>query len=192
MSKPQKLESLFDVYIDAPEGCVPEKLHILLNSKFKSIADQYKNALFMARGIPFSQSLITLADPVALTYSKLLVDEIPDDKERAARAITMAMSTYERWADEAEKESWSLAMLTDNVFSNAPLPYPPQEEGLPGLLPELNPVRNLQNRTERRLKQILDYLDTDITFRMEVEAAINGQIAGAIRLAETDDAGFRS
>ena len=59
-------------------------------------------------------------------------------------------------------------------------------------MPEINPTRNLNNQTEKRLKLILDYLNIDIMFRVEVEQVINGAIAEAIKLVETDVAGFRS
>lgn len=185
-------KNLLDVFVDAPEGATPAKLHIVLNKKFKGYADQYKNALFLARGIPFSQSTVAMTDPLAMIYSRSLETEEPDDKKRAQRAIQMAIGTYNRWAEKAEEEAWTLAMLTDNIFTGDPEPYEDESESLPGLMPEINPTRNLNNQTEKRLKLILDYLNIDIMFRVEVEQVINGAIAEAIKLVETDAAGFRS
>ena len=185
-------DSFIDVYVQAPEGAVPEKLHIVLNTKFKGVAEQYKNALYVSRGIPFNMLTVVITDPLAMTFTKLLEGDIPDSTARAQAALSMTIQTYERWAAEAEQEAWSLAMLADNAFTSEPTPYEPAEEGLPGLLPELNPARNLANRTERRLKQISDYLDQDFEFKMQVQTVINGAISEAISLVETDAAGFRS
>lgn len=182
---------LIDKWIEAPEGSVPAKLHLKLDVNFKKNADRYQNAIMVARGIPFDRSNLTMMDWVSITYAKRMEAEIPDDKARAQKAIQMAAATYDRWEQKAEEEAWTLAMLVDgNSFSVDPLPYDEDDDTLPGIEPELNPQRDLNNPTERRIKQILDFMNQDPMFRITVQTEINGAIAEAIKLVETDIAGF--
>lgn len=181
--------ALVDKKLKAPDGT---ELHILLDADFKKNAERYQNALMVSRNIPFDRSTLTIMDWVAIVYSKQLEIQIPDDKARAQRAIQMAAATYDRWEEKAKQEAWTLAMLTKNKFSTPPEPYEDEsDDDLPGLMPELNPQRDLGNPIEYRLKQILDYINQDVMFQLDVQAEINGAVAEAIRLVETDIAGFR-
>lgn len=172
--------ALVDTTIDAPEGASPVKLHILLDKTVVGYAEKYKNALMSARGIPQNQTAIPISDPVAVFYVQ---QRFPADA-----AIREAISTYQRWAYQADQEGWILALLYDNVFSGTPEPYEP-DDNPPGII-VLEAPRNLNNLTEARLKLIRDFLNIDSTFDTRVMAAINDAIAKAILLVEADVAGF--
>lgn len=182
-----KFTNVVDVTIDTPEGAYPPKIRLLLNRNVIKMAEQYKDALFVSRHIPFNMNAIPISDPIAMIVGTQY--HISGNE-----AVMQAQNWYSEWAAEAEREAYTLAMLADpmNVFTNEPLPYPPQENPPPGIPFIPKPQRNLSIPVERRLKQIIDILNLDPMFESKVMSAINNAFLEAARLAVTDAAGFRS
>lgn len=179
-----KTFTLVDAWVDTPEGTTPEKIHILLNRKVVNFAEQYKRALINVRSIPPNRSTVTAADPIALVYMQ--------NGYKAEEAIRAAIGTYEQWENEADQEAWILALTFDNVFTAEPEPYDPDDSDKPPGVLSFDAPRNLNNGTERRLKQIMDIANSDFEFGRRFMSEINEAIAKAIQLgSETDVAGFR-
>src|SRR5690348_11695776 len=149
----KEIVSLIDKYVTTPEGMKPEKLHILFDKKTRTHVDQYHTALLVARNIPFNVHTITVSDPLVLVTANVFRIK---DGETARR---QAMQYYEKWTNDALKHAWTMAVLTDNDFDFEPVDWdddPPPPPGVP-IVPE--PKLNLNNPTERRLKQIVDLID---------------------------------
>jgi hypothetical protein len=168
-TKPE-VTKIVDEWVDAPEGMFPPRLHILFDKDTRDFADQYVSALHTSRNIPFNINSIPVTDRIALLVANVF--RIQDGNE----VIRKAVSYYEKWAYEAQKHGWILALLENNEFTNVPTPYEPQRvpRGIT-IIPD--PVHDLNNQTEYRLKQIMDYLDSDPMLQQQVMSRINDAFA---------------
>ena len=88
--------NIVDTYVEMPEGSNPSKIHLLLNRKVVKFADQYKNALFSARGIPHNMATIAISDRLSVLFVQY--------GYTANAAIQEAIATYQRWANDADQE----------------------------------------------------------------------------------------
>ncbi len=185
-----QLTNIVDTYVDTPEGIDgPKQIHILLNARTMKLAGQYKDALFVSRGIPFNLSTINISDPLALLIAS------QQTKLEGNRIVRQASAWYEQWQQEAEQDAWALALLADNKLTNEPEAYGDEDddEPAPGLLFVPKPRRDLDNPVEFRLKQVYDLANSTIEFSQQFYSAVNEAFAKAIRFAgETDTAGFQS
>ncbi len=181
MADKKEIVSLIDKYVTTPEGMKPEKLHIFFDKKTRTHVDQYQTALLVARNIPFNIQTITVSDPLVLVTANVFRIK---DGEQARR---QAMQYYEKWTNDALKHAWTMAVLTDNEFEGEPMdwdddPMPPP--GVP-IIPE--PKLNLQNPTERRLKQIVDLIDQSRELQLEVQTAVNNALVELVNDDEDVD-----
>jgi hypothetical protein len=195
-SIPLNTTELIDLWMTVPNEDAPgypDKLHLLFNRDAVEFSTQYRDALYVARGIPFSTDNITPADIMSLVVASTAGKKIAMKSEEAVRR---AKQIYERWAEQAERDSWTLAILYDNEFDFQPKPFsdvkPKVAPGLP-MLPE--PKRDLADPVEFRLKQINDLVNVTYDFRLLVERTINdcltklAQFGEAVK--EVDPMGFR-
>lgn len=176
-----ELTSIIDRIIDAPEGLVPSKLHVLFDKKTRGYADQYETALQVARNIPFDSSKLSVTDPLVMIVANVF--RITDGQQ----ALVQAQQYYNKWALDAKKHGWMLALLADNDFVGEPEPYPAPDAPPPGIpiIPE--PKYNILNPTERRLKQMIDYLDSDDNFQQTVMTAVNDAMVKLVNEVEETD-----
>src|SRR6185503_12407945 len=103
----------------------PKTIHILFNKDVMEFANQYRDALYTARGIPFDMNAITPADILALVVANQsgMKKAITSDE-----AVRRAKQIYSKWAEIADQHSWTLAILYDNELDHQPRPYPPAAE----------------------------------------------------------------
>jgi hypothetical protein len=177
--------NLIDEWIDSPEGVLPEKIHIFFDKSTRDYADQYTSALHVARNIPFNISTIPVTDPLSLVVANVFNIKEGNVATQKARAY------YERWAYDALKHGWVLALLENNEFTNTPEPY--DESKLPRGIPVLpEPKYDLSNPTEYRLKQIFDWLASDINLQMTVMTTINNAFAKLVSETEAEETDKRT
>lgn len=177
----EPIVSIIDQIIDAPEGMSPSKLHLLFDKKTRGYAEQYTTALQIARGIPFNPQAIPVTDPMVLVIAN--VYRITDGQQ----AINQAIQHYQKWMMDATKHGWMLALLSDNDFRNEPTAWDAPEPPPPGIPVVPEPKPNLLNPTERRLKQIIDYLSIDQDFQQTVMTTVNDAMVRLVNEVEEVD-----
>lgn len=173
--------AIIDEWVDAPEGSKPEKLHILFNANAREFADQYSSVLHISRQIPFNISAVPMSDPLCLIIARLY------NLTEGDKARQIAISHYEKWSYDAQRHAWILALLEDNEFVNTPTPYMNTGKTPRGVIGIPEPAHDLSNTVEYRLKQIMDYLATNVDFQLRVMSAINSALAKLVNEAEETD-----
>lgn len=146
-------EYLFSETVETDEG----SFIIGARKNVIDIAEMYQHKLMAARGIPIDWDNIAPRDPKLREMEQTM----PWLKTMASR-IAYLKQYYAQQNQDAYKSGIMLAVFADtrNQFSIAPEPYANEEYSLPGLEDGLkNPVLNLNNPLERRLKQLLDFLN---------------------------------
>lgn len=131
---------------------------ISASANIVEIAKLYQDKLMASRGIPIDVDNMTPRDP----RWKVVAETMQWLKTNQQRADYLS-KFYSSLADEARQESYLLAMFADkqNAFNNEPTPYNDDLSDLPGLEAEglKNPKKNLANPLERRLRQIIDFVN---------------------------------
>lgn len=182
----EKPTALVDVNIPAPEGFGIKEVKILADAQAMNYVEQYRDALMVARSIPFDIEALNIADPLALVIANQYKNLT------GVEAVRRAKNWYSSWVQEANADATMLAFLAVNTFSNTPTPYVEQKTA-PGIPTTPRPRYDLSDPVEHRLKQIKDMLASDITFQGAVMNAINNAIATLVRgvTGDTDAAGFQ-
>ncbi len=187
MPKTKEIKSIIDEYIDAPEGASPPQLHVLFDSRTRDYADQYHTALRVSRGLPFLPEEISITDPLVLVVINIF--HLTDSN----RALRMARQYYDKWNRDAKMHSFMLALLSDNTFFTEPTEWDTDNDIPPGIpyIPE--PKYDLANQTEKRLKQIVDYLSINDEFQLSVMKRVNDAMVNLVNEVEKDTVtGFQS
>ena len=182
---PNQIEYLVNEYVDTNVE-EPEKLHILFDKNTRTAVDQYDMALKVARGIPFNTESVSITDPLSLIIAKQYAEQDGN------KVVRMAAQHYEKWAYDVQQHSWLLGLLVDNEFINIPEPW--EVSKAPPGLPEIpEPSLNLSHPLEYRLKQIIDFLGSDMMLQSRVMTIINNSMAKIVADVEgvTDTAGFQ-
>lgn len=169
-----------------------ESLNLQLNAPVIEYGRRFVDEFKLSRRIPNNPGDITLADPLALW---VLSTEPNLD---GADILHKAEHYYGLYLIDAQREAFVLAMA---MFNDAellePQPYPTEERkeilrekgGVPTWLakiPEVPPVNKpLDHQYERRLKQILDLLETggeeDPRFLASFNRVINNDLTKKLR-----------
>jgi len=151
------------------------------------IARMYRDKLMLSRGIPQDAENINPRDRLV----KYMEKEMPW-VSTAAEKVKYLRGHYTILQREAWEDAIMLAVFADkgNVFTLEPTPYGKDEiDELPGLevgLPK--PIKNLKDPVERRLKQIIDTIDTHDKIFEPVLETINETI-NSFNDEETDEDG---
>lgn len=183
---------IWDRIFDTPKGVI--RFYLELTNTMETIR-KYQKHLCHTRRIPMSLQVLP-GDPRILEVSKLMPWE-----NNPLESLAM---TYGSWRDDAENEAMILTManVPENKWEFIPSPYAPDFGGdLMGGIELPSPERNLNHPTERRLKQIMDILESDPTvlsmFESEFEVAAKKfyrlvMHPAAQSKGDTDEDGFRS
>ena len=144
------------------EWIVPDKVRMLVDvSEVIEDSEKYQRSLMLYRGIPQKANAFRTDDP-NINIAMSMLSHIKNTGVREERAVQMLISHYERLADECEALGFMLASTKINSFENEPKPYNPdwfKRSELPGIESLPDPVPDLTNMVEYRLKQLLDILD---------------------------------
>jgi hypothetical protein len=198
------MEYFVDVSLPVP----PEARHLIddpmlklrYGAKSGQIITQASNSLTISRRLDDGAS-ISGGHPYVLILAR-------QQKNRAAKdLIRDVQMIYQGWANELRSDVITIAMFAENKLLNLPTPYDETddaEENAPmfewmmegsGQVKLPDPERDIQNNAfERRLKQIVDFLDAcGWEFGLQVENAINEGILASIRGLgeETDENNFQ-
>lgn len=180
-------KSIIDEYIPSPEGSSPEQIHVLFDRRTRDYADQYHTALRVSRGLPFLPEEISITDPLVLVLINIF--HLTDGQ----RALRTARSYYDKWNRDAKMHGFMLALLADNQFYGEPKEWSTESDTPPGIPTIPEPKYDLNNPTERRLKQIIDFLSADDTFQFTVMNRVNDAMVNLVNEVEKDPVtGFQS
>lgn len=150
---------------------------------------KYTDRLIMARNLPFDVDNLSPADPMLVTASQLM-----SWNTDANQVFIAVKQHYENLLKRAQSDATVLAMTKTNKFEFEPQPYPPESESAGDWDISLpNPVRNLNNPIEKRLKQVYDMITSDSSVQHEFLNALNVIVIEADRRSQkVDDDGFQS
>ena len=179
-------------------------LYLLFNSSVIELSSHITTALQMSRNLPADPNAITFLDPVTL----LFIDKYPELTGTQCRR--QAIHYYETEERQCTDHAMIIALTDNNELKKEATPYEPGDlayrntstkwqEKVPSwrakeeeyIVPP--PDRNMSNRYERRLKQLLDLLaDAGIVFMAEFFENVNNNIATMLREGgvDTDKDGF--
>lgn len=153
-------------------------------------------ALMIARGIPLDRVNLSPGNDVVTAYREQLGKGISDDD-----LMDMARAHYERYVNDAYEDALVLAMFTHPDNNNLPAPEPYTDEELAeetDLVSVAPPKRNLLHPSEKKLKQIMDFVaaDPSILARFQrifnsVTVRINELVAVEAAKKVVDGAGFQ-
>lgn len=148
----------------------PEILHVLFDRNAVEYSEQYRDALYVSRGLPFSVDEVGPTDIMTILVANTMGAKGALSSNDAVRR---AQGHYKRWIDAADKDAWTLAILYDNTFTHQPTSYPEPAKPPPGIAAVPEPKRDLKDPVEFRLKQIVDLFNVSREFRTLVEKTIN-------------------
>ena len=179
---------IYDKTFETPKGSL--RLYVDVFDLVDSISN-YSEKLMLSRGIPFDLENLSPTDPMLIQASQILswVDD-------PAKVLQLTKSHYERLASRVKTDAAILASTKKNpAYLFEPEPYPEREttEEWDVDLPE--PVRNLRNPLERRLKQIFDILASSPSVMTEFYATMQTiyvEVERRARALGTDADGFRA
>lgn len=152
----------------------------------------YIDKLKLSRGIPYDLANLAPTDPAVMA----VIAAMPWLKDDPERIYQTARSQYELQVEKIKTDAAILATTrTSPIFMFDPDPYPEEsdsaEDAWDFKLKE--PVRNLANPLERRIKQIMDALSTDIKHVVAFESAMrNVFVLAQTGGVKVDEDGFRS
>lgn len=147
-------EYLYDEWI------VPNKIRMVIDiENFIQDSELYQRQLMLSRGIPQQPSSFQTNDPnikIAMDYYK----HIKDKKKMESSVVSAVEQHYERLIEKMHALGGMLAATKYSVIEKTPEPYDDDDEGsfLPGVVNLPEPIPDLDNPVEYRLKQILDVL----------------------------------
>lgn len=177
---------LLDKTFQTPKG----EIRVLVDlSRITSDIETYADKLMQARGIPFDIQASLPSDPLVPLASKLM-----PWIEDANQILEMVSRHYEYHKSKARSDAGIIAFTKINPkFKFDPSPYPdpePEEDWDTQSLPD--PVRNLNHPVERRLKQIMDVISSDISVGMQFyQAAETLYVEVERRSRKVDEDGFQ-
>lgn len=126
----------------------------------KTILDdiqRYKDKLMQARGIPFDIEDLVPTDGIVGVASRQMSWASPSEVIKAVR------QHYQKLESIAKNDAAVLAITKTSKLSFDPEPYPVREESAEEWDTDLpDPVRNLSNPVERRYKQVIEVIGSDI------------------------------
>lgn len=185
---------LYEKMLHTPNG------DVYLEIKYPQILTRsqlYTDALKDARDIPLDLENI---NPMDKMY-RYVFDKFPNYKGNTEAAKQKVRFFYEQLARDTQRDGMALAIVSEagEAFKEEPEPYQPGdqfdvENELPGLIGPPKILRNLENPTERRLKQFYDFLAKDPKSVFEFERSFEEAIIKINELAgtvETDKDGFQ-
>lgn len=150
-----------DAWIAIDEWIIPDELRVVVNlNDFMEDKEQYKRELMRCRNIPNRPEAFRADDP-NINVAMETYEHIPDMGKREEMAIKALEGHYKRLEDECESWGFMLAALKYNQLDNEPKPYEDEwatRNMLPGLTTFYNPIPDINERLEYRLKQILDLM----------------------------------
>lgn len=164
--------TLIDINLEVSpktEG-LPETLHVMFDRNAVEYSEQYRDALYVSRGLPFNVEEVGPTDILTILVANTMGAKGALSSNDAVRR---AQGHYKRWIDAADKDAWTLAILYDNVFTHQPTSYPEPAKPPPGITAVPEPKRDLKDPVEFRLKQIVDLFNVSREFRTLVERTIN-------------------
>ena len=165
--------------------------------KVESNARRYLQALKNARGIPFDLDAI---NPLDHMYAYVL-DKYPEFVGKPELSREKVKHFYQQLEGGAYRDAMMLAVTAhpENKFDFNPTPYDDdssflEDDELPGLVspPKVKP--NLADPTERRLKQLYDWLQANPEHLMKLNGAFELAVIKVNELAvkpKTDENGFQ-
>lgn len=166
-------------------------IHILLNKRSMELYRRSLDGLIVSRRIPLSDDQVGVTDPLVVLLTTQ--DDTTEDPVYAVQ------QHYRSQRDQVNEHAYILAVTRTNKLMNEPRPYDDiesefedWEEGTFSLPPA---TRNLNNKYERRLKQIFDLVeDAGVMFNAKFERAIEEAVLELYKWARsqnTDEDGFR-
>jgi len=189
--KSNKINSVvvFNKIYETPKG----SLRIMIDiSRYTDDLQRYFSHLCFARGIPNQDEIenITKFDKNYLAAKSQFTWMEQSDNDNTVLEFLKAQ--YRLWAHAAMVDAGVLAVTisSENEFDFNPEPYEVSDDSpLPGL-PELpRPKRNLANPVERRLKQIMDLLASDINVMTQFQKDYESIADNVYKLTESGDIG---
>jgi hypothetical protein len=142
------------------EWLIEDKLRLVIDvNAYMNDIELYQTQLLIARGIPQQPSGFRPDDPNINRVSEYYKN-IKDRKKRDDSIIAALESHYQRLIDKMQALGAMLAATKYTIIEDAPKPYDDedQDESLPGVMTLPEPIPDLDNPVEYRLKQILDLL----------------------------------
>jgi len=186
-----KASVIYDQVLTTDDGKI---LRMVVDvSRINEDAGQYHQHLLFARNIPFDIPNITPLDPMVRVVSEMM----PFMRSDSAEIVRMAKAHYQALSDEAYRHAMMLAVSAspENVFTEEPKPWPPQNGSeLPGIPALPMPEYNLFNPVERRLKQLWDFLESDVKLLGKFYVAFNDALVRVNQIGlsqEIDEKGFQ-
>jgi len=164
--------TLIDINLEVspPTKGLPEKLHVMFDRNAVEYSEQYRDALYVSRGLPFNVEEVGPTDILTILVANTMGAKGALSSNDAVRR---AQGHYKRWMDAADKDAWTLAILYNNTFDHQPTSYPEPAAPPPGIAAIPEPKRDLKDPVEFRLKQIVDVFNVSREFRTLVEKTIN-------------------
>lgn len=159
-------------------------------------ANKYHMALKASRGIPSDLDNINLLDPMyAYVYENFPHLKPKGNEEEVDKQVRLF---YEEKSNEAYRDAMVLAVIgyNENQFEDDPIPYDDTvQESLPGLVSSPPTVYNLNNTSERRLKQAMDFLARNVSILTQFNREFRNATIAINNYADksnTDEDGFSS
>lgn len=162
---------IYDEILSGTSG----NLHIIVEiPKVESRTRLYLQALKSARSIPFDLDAI---NPLDKMYQYVL-EKFPNYAGKPELSRGKVREFYEQQQGNAYRDAVMLAVTSskDNVFDFEPIPYEEddsflEEDDLPGLVSAPRITPNLDDPTERRVKQLYDWLKANPTHLIQLQGA---------------------
>ena len=191
---------LVDVTLETPESVEgqPKSVHFVIEKKTAKIIRRITDGLIRSRKIPANIEDITIGDPMAILINQTKNWISPNE------AVAEAKNYYKSQLEQIAQDAYMLAITYETVFTKEPKPYPPDEStekdpDLPAWVESVVnlpvPTRDLKDPYERRLKQIIDFLDEcGPMYQIQFRAQLTNSIGNALRViggVETDPDGFQ-
>lgn len=160
-AKKKEKEITADDMIVYDEWIVPDKVRVLIDaSEVLEDTEAYQRQLMLYRGIPQRADAFKVDDSNIDTAMNIF-SHIKDQETREEKALKLLKDHYERLADQCQAYGFMLASTKTNEFDNEPKPYTKdffESKSLPGIESIPDPMPDLSNLVEYRLKQLLDLL----------------------------------
>lgn len=192
---------VLDEIIETKDGI---KLRMVVDiTKIRNDSSSYARGLKRARRIPRLETINMFDSKASEAIDKL--KEVGIEKPDSEQVLEMLREYYENQSTRIEQEdSIMLAMFTHNdnreILNIAPKPVEDEVlETLPGIIELSEPVKNLFDPAERRLKRLWDIISSDpvVILRWQTlfnQAAMKMQLMAKQIQQEanpTNDAGFQ-
>lgn len=155
------------------------------------LVSDYQAKLMQARRIPMNQEAISPADPLVKFVTEHMT-WVPETD-----VIWTASQRYAELANQAYGHAAVLAItaVPENNWEFDPAPYEQEAKGymIPGDVEFPEITYNLRHPLERRLKQLMDMMETNLLVRRQIEETMTNTLIIVQRklAAETDQDGFR-